>query len=355
MDGDLVVSWSGKALGGLFGALVGGPVGAGVGAAVGHYLGDAARPPQPLELTQLRWAHHAFSASGPGVLLTPVWRSRGLQDVDVTVRMDAGSLCQTSVIVPEHAAEDVADPAWLVPYTAFEPGEVAEITVTLRAATVRGGREPMDKDRFQIPMPRGVRRLGNSGPGRVVMALVACARAGGRELTADDIDYIRVRFVEGYPLDARGLEWLAAWTQELATAEFSRLAPDAVATRLATHVDAAAAERVLTWLMHGARASWPSEAAERFIAGLARSLGIDDRLDALWRQVAAEPDPVALARAADVLGFAVGTSPEDAKRAYRALMQRWHPDRARTPEEASVFTERTVRINAAWQVYSRDR
>jgi DnaJ-domain-containing protein 1 len=269
--------------------------------------------------------------------------------------MDAGSLCQTTVVVPEHPVEDVDDPEWLVPYTAFEQGEVAEITVTLRVAPRRDGREPMDKDRFQIPMPIGVRRLGNSGPGRVVMALVACARAGGRVLTEDDLDYIRVRFVEGYPLDERGLEWLAAWTKELATAALSRLSPDAVATRLATHVDESAAERVLTWLMHGARASWPGEAAERFIAGLARHLGIDARLDALWRQVAAEPDPVALARAAEVLGFSVGAPADDAKRAYRALMQRWHPDRARTPEEASVYTERTVRINAAWQVFSRGR
>jgi hypothetical protein len=349
------VSWSGKALGGLFGALVGGPVGAGVGAAVGHYLGDVARPPQPLELTQLRWVHHAFSASGPGVKLTPVWRSRGLHDVDVTVRVDAGTLCQTTVIVPEHAAEDVEEPEWLVPYAAFPQGEVAEISVTLRAAALRGGREPLDKDRFQIPMPRGVRRLGNSGPGRVVMALVACARAGGRDLTTDDLDYIRVRFVEGYPLDARGLEWLAAWTKELATAEVSRLAPDAVANRLATHVDAAAAERVLTWLMHGTRASWPGEAAERFIAGLALELGLEARLDSLWRQVAAEPDPVALARAAGVLGVAAGTAIDEAKRAYRALMLRWHPDRARTPEEARAYTERTVRINAAWQVFSGGR
>jgi len=330
-------------------------VGAGVGAAVGHYLGDAARPPQPLELTQLRWAHHSFSASGPGVTLTPVWRSRGLADVDVTVRMDAGSLCQTTVIVPEHVAEDVEEPEWLVPYTAFPQGEVADITVTLRAATLRGGREPVDKDRFVIPMPRGVRRLGNSGPGRVVMALVACARAGGRSLSAEDLDYIRVRFVEGYPLDEHGLEWLAIWSRELANADVTRLRPDAVAARLATHVDAPAAERVLTWLMHGTRASWPGEAAERFIAGLARELGLEGRLDPLWRQVAAEPDPVALARAAGLLGVSVAASLDDAKRAYRALMLKWHPDRARSPEEARAFTERTVRINAAWQVFSGGR
>jgi hypothetical protein len=46
------------------------------------------------------------------------------------------------------------------------------------AVTLRGPQGEQDREEFVVPLPRGVRRLGNSGPGRVVMALVACARAG---------------------------------------------------------------------------------------------------------------------------------------------------------------------------------
>lgn len=341
---------SGTALGGLLGGLVGGPVGAGVGAAVGHYLGDARRPPRALELVQLRWAHHAFGPSGPGVVLTPVWRARGLVDADVTVRVDAGTLCQTAVVAPEHPVEEVAAPEWLVPYACFAAGEDAEVTVTLRAAPA--GREAVDRDTFVVPMPRAARRLGNSGPGRVVMAMVACGRAGGRALTADDLDYLRLRVGHGHPLDADGARWLDAWLQELLAAEGARLAADRVAERLATHVDAEAAARVLLWLMHATRACGWGDAAERYVAALAGGLGVDGRLAALWRQVASERDPVARVRAARVLGVQPGTPLEDARRAYRALVQQWHPDRAPSPEAVAVHTARTAAITAAWRIYA---
>lgn len=344
------MGWSGKALGGLFGALVGGPVGAGVGAAVGHYLGDSERERRALELVKLQWVHHAFRASGPGVVLTPVWRARGLVDADVTVRMDAAGACETVVVAPDHPVEEIEAPSWFVPYTRFPPGDAGSVTVTLRASRVAH-----DREEFGIPLPRGARRLGNSGPGRVVMALVACARAGDRLLTSDDRDYIQTRFMEGHPLDADGQRWLASWMVELGAAELSRLSADRVAERLAVHVDDSGVDRVLTWLMHGTRASWPGEGAEQYVDALARAMGARESLDALWAQVTAEPDPVALVLAARVLGIPMGTPLDVARREYRALVVRWHPDRARTPAETDAFTKRTAAINTAWSVFSGAR
>ena len=342
------VSWSGKALGGLFGALVGGPVGAGVGAAVGHYLGDAARPERPLELVRLGWVHHAFRASGPGVVLTPTWRARGLVDVDVTVRIDVPGTCATSVVTPDHPVEEIDAPACFIPYSSLPQAEHATVVVTLR-----GRQGEHDREEFVVPLPQRARRLGNSGPGRVVMGLVACARAGSRPLTDDDVAYIRERFLDGQALDAGGEAWLSAWIAELESADVHRLGADRVAARIAVHVDALGAERVLTWLMHGTRASWPGESAEEFIDDLARELGVAARLDPLWERVNAEPDPVALARAAAVLGVAPGTDVEQARRAYRALVLRWHPDKARSPVEAASFTAHTAALNVAWALYSR--
>lgn len=342
------MSWSGKALGGLFGALVGGPVGAGVGAAVGHYLGDAGRRERPLELVRLGWVHHAFRPSGPGVVLTPTWRARGLADADVTVRVDVPGTCATSVVAPDHPVEEIDAPACFIPYATLPSADQVTVTVTLRGPQGEQDREP-----FVVPLPRGVRRLGNSGPGRVVMALVACARAGERPLTDDDVAYIRERFLDGQPLDAAGERWLGAWLAELEGADLRRLAADRVAERLAVHVDALGAERVLTWLMHGTRASWPGESAEEFIDDLGSELGVATRLDALWDRVNAEPDPVALARAAAVLGVAPGTDLEQARRAYRALVLRWHPDKAKGPVEAATFTAHTAALNVAWALYSR--
>ncbi len=344
------MNWSGKALGGLFGALVGGPVGAGVGAAVGHYLGDASRKSHPLELQTLKWTHHAFRSAGPGVMLCPVWQARGLKDVDVTVRLDAAGVCQTVVVGPEHPAEEIEAPEVFVPYSAFGAADAADVSVRLRSA-----RGDADQDTFRIPMPVGARRLGNNGPARVVMALVACARAGGRDLGAEDRAYIRLRFHEAHPLDVGGDRWLTSWLDELASAEMSRLAPKHVARRLAVHADATACARVLTWLMHGTRASWPGAEAEQYIGDLAEALGIQARLDALWNEVLAEPDPVAVGKAAAVLGVRVDADWEDARKAYRALVREWHPDRARSADEAAELTARTSAINAAWAVFASCR
>ncbi len=350
------MSWSGKALGGLFGALVGGPVGAGVGAAVGHYLGDApARGSAPaIEIVRLGWVHHVFRASGPGVELVPVWIARGLRDRDVTVRMDAAGTCETAIVSPELPVEEIEAPRWFLPYarvTAGDGGDVetGEVSVTLRTA----GQGGVDRERFGIPMPRRVRRLGNSGPGRIVMALVACARAGGRALGAEDREWIRIRFCEGHPLDADGCLWLEAWMDELSAAEPARLSPARVAERVATRLDREGASRLLMWLMHGARAVWPGSAGEAYIAALARAWALEDALDRLWAQVALEPDPVALTKAAATLGIPAGSPPDVARAAYRTLVQRWHPDRARTAVEVAEFTQRSAAINAAWAIFSR--
>ena len=159
--------------------------------------------------------------------------------------------------------------------------------------------------------------------------------------------------LDGQALDAGGEAGLSAWIAELESADVHRLGADRVAARIAVHVDALGAERVLTWLMHGTRASWPGESAEEFIDDLARELGVAARLDPLWERVNAEPDPVALARAAAVLGVAPGTDVEQARRAYRALVLRWHPDKARSPVEAASFTAHTAALNVVWALYSR--
>ncbi|MSP54413.1 MAG: J domain-containing protein [Myxococcales bacterium] len=352
------MSWSGKALGGLFGALVGGPIGAGVGAAVGHYLGDAGaspddRPRNPLEVLRLNWVHHVFRAAGPGVEIAPVWVARGLRDRDVTVRMDAADRCEAAVATPEHALEEIEAPIWFIPYSWFGDDEeqATEVVVTLRA----GSHDALDRGRFTIPMPRRVRRLGNSGPGRVVMALVACARAGGRVLSVEDREWIRLRFEDGHPLDSSGRLWLGGWMDELSAADVGRLTPAKVGERLATRVDVQAGERIVMWLMHGARAVWPGWAAEQFIGELASTLGLAARLEGLWAQVAREPDPVALLKAVATLGIAAGTPPDEARRAYRALLMRWHPDRARTPADAEGFTRQSAAINAAWAIFAAPR
>ena len=186
----------------------------------------------------------------------------------------------------------------------------------------------------------------------VVMALVGCARAGGRTLSFEDREWIRSRFVDGHPLDVAGLAWLDRWLGELAGADLGRLSAEKVAERVGSRLDDEAAGQVLVWLMHGARAAWPGPGGEQYIAELAAGLGLAAHLDGLWAKVAREPDPVAVIKAAAILGIPVGTTPEEARRAYRALVTRWHPDRARTALEAEAYTRRTAAINAAWAILS---
>lgn len=79
------MKWSGKAIGGVVGASIGGPLGAGIGAAVGHLLADT--DDTALKLHRILFDHHHFSESGPGMVVTPLWEARGLEGVDVTVKL----------------------------------------------------------------------------------------------------------------------------------------------------------------------------------------------------------------------------------------------------------------------------
>ena len=96
--------WSGKLVGGLIGGMLGGPVGAGLGASVGHVLRDGNRP---LELLRLDWQHHAFRASGPGMVLTPAWGARGLAGEEVRVRVRVHELVHRAPLTPETDDENV--------------------------------------------------------------------------------------------------------------------------------------------------------------------------------------------------------------------------------------------------------
>ncbi|MEN9575734.1 MAG: hypothetical protein RL514_3589 [Verrucomicrobiota bacterium] len=59
-----------------------------------------------------------------------------------------------------------------------------------------------------------------------------------------------------------------------------------------------------------------------------------------------KPDPKHFA----TLGLATGVSPEQIKRAYLALVKRWHPDRfANNPEQQKLAEEKMRTINAAYE------
>ncbi|MEY4198711.1 MAG: hypothetical protein RLZZ265_451 [Verrucomicrobiota bacterium] len=52
----------------------------------------------------------------------------------------------------------------------------------------------------------------------------------------------------------------------------------------------------------------------------------------------------------ETLGLAPGASPEDIKRAYLALVKRWHPDRfAHDPEQQTLAEDRLRSINVAYE------
>ena len=337
------MAWSGKVLGGLVGGMMGGPLGAGVGAALGHYFadGEPAEKSRELVVSRLLWRHHAFGPSGPGVRLTPVWRARKHLGKDVRVRLDAGPHRFSVVVVPEADDELCEIPEFVVPYADFEG------KVRVRLDSVRTAAEPSD---FEIELPTPVRRLGSSGPARLVMALVASARAGGRPLTKDDVRFIRESFSAANPLDDDGVVWLREWLRELRAADLARLTPEKVAKRLAPHLtDVDATEDTLLWLMRGARDVWPGGAAEAWIAGFGGALGLDaTRISALWSELERGGDDATEAHARKVLGVGPDATEDEIRAAWRRLVHRWHPDRAQA--DVAEATRRVSEINAAWRV-----
>lgn len=339
--------WSGKVLGGLFGGVVGGPLGAGFGAALGHYFADEAEEStSPVRLLRLGWRHHAFGPSGPGVLVTPVWRARGLVGHACTVDVWTDRLREVLEIEPEHPNEECQLPEVLLPY--------ADVDDPLRVSVqVRGGRG-VDQDRFDVPLPSPVRRLGCSGPGRVVMALVAAARAGGRALTREDVRYIRVRVETAHGLDEDGVRWLRRWMRELRDADLGRLTAEKVAARVQPHVDPAGLRRLLGLLTYGARVTWPGEAPVRWVDAFAAALGAPSAvLEEAWA-AAVPPGEAGDRRAAlEVLGLDGAPTPEAVRAAWRRLARQFHPDRAISPEQAEQWTRKLVRINAAYELLGR--
>ncbi|MBM4369147.1 MAG: J domain-containing protein, partial [Deltaproteobacteria bacterium] len=182
--------------------------------------------------------------------------------------------------------------------------------------------------------------LGNSGPARAVMALVANARAGGRELSRDDVRFIRESFCEGIPLDDDGIHWLRAWLRELRAADLSRLAPEKVARRLDPHLDAEARARLVGWLWRGVASAWPGDAQERYVQALAGALGAS----------AAPPPAEGVAEAFAVLGLSPGAGADAVREAWLALVQRWHPDRAASTADLPEHNRRTAEVNAAYRL-----
>lgn len=319
--------WSGKLVGGLVGGMLGGPVGAGLGATLGHVLADKDRP---LEALGVEWRHHGFSPSGPGLWLNPVWLARGRRDREVSVRLDFGDAVRKAVVEPEVDLEECHVPRFFVPYARV--GEATQAVVTLRSEGVA-----TDRAAFDVELPSPVRRLGGSGPARVVMALVACARAEGRTLTRDDVRYVRESFTEGQELDDDGLLWLRTWVRELRDADPARLTPVKVARRLERHADAEARERMVRWLLRGPWAA--DEAPEVWLHTFAAALGVPD-VDALRRDQDEGPDPW------EVLGVPRDAPLDVVRAAYHTLVLRWHPDRAGPAEDAA---RRMAELSAAWR------
>lgn len=328
------MAWSGKLVGGLIGGMLGGPLGAGLGVTVGHVLGDAGRA---LELHRLDWQHHAFSEAGPGLVLTPVWTARGLLGVDVKVRIAVGDSLRRASVTPDDPEELCAAPRVFVAYGELPEGEALDVRVKLRAGA---GRE--DEAIFRVRLPNSVRRLGGSGPARAVMALVACARAGGRALTREDVRFVRTSFFEGLELDEDGQLWLREWLRELAAADLGRLTPEKVARRLDPHLDAEGRARLVGWLWRGVAEAWPGAAANDWVVALADALGTP----------ATEPGPGGDPRleAWATLGVPPGTVGEPLREAWLNLVSRWHPDRARTPGDVTVCNRRMAELNAAYRL-----
>lgn len=328
------MAWSGKLVGGLIGGMLAGPLGAGIGATVGHVFGDGGRA---LELHRLDWQQHAFRESGPGMVVTPVFTARGLADVDVRVRVSVGEVHQRATVTPESDPELVALPHAFLRYATLPDRSFVTVTVRVSAS---GGRE--DEAAFRVRTPNPVRRLGGSGPARAVMALVSAARAAG-PLTSEAERFIRVSFAEGVALDDDGRAWLDDWLGELRAAALDRLAPDRVAARLEPHLDAEGRAGLLGWLWRGAEEAWPQPASVAYIEALAEALG-----SSAVRPAEVDADAEREARA--TLGVPAAAGPEAVKAAWRALVQRWHPDLARSPAEAVVRNRRLAEVNAAYRL-----
>jgi len=340
------VPWTGKLLGGLFGGLVGGPLGMAAGAALGHWVADGETPTDdpdgPLVLDRLACQHHVFRPDGPGLLVTPEWEARGLDGEVVAVRVRLGGRAWKADVEVEADPERCALPEVFIPYRHVEAA-AEQVLVEVR---LQAGRVTLTR-RSVVSVPTPVRRLGGSGPARVVMALFACARAGDRAITREDVRFVRARFEEAYPLDDEGRVWLRAWMRELRDAALPRLAADKVAARLARHVEGADAADVVRWVMHGARAAWPGEPQEAWIADFAAALGVGE-VDALWAEVDANPAEPSRVAAAAVLGVSVDADAETLRAAWRHLVGVNHPDRH--PGDEAGATRRTARINRAYAV-----
>jgi hypothetical protein len=276
------------------------------------------------------------------VRITPVWRAKRHAGRDCRVRIEAGSHRASAVVVPDTDDEMCELPEFLVPYAAFDG------RVRVRLDSARVGADVAD---FDVDLPTPVRQLGSSGPARVVMALVASARAGGRPLAKDHVRFIRETFTTAHPLDDDGLTWLRAWLRELRDADLERLTPEKVAPRLMRHVQGPAIDEVLLWLMRGTRDVWPGAAAEVWIARLGDALGVDaSAIARLWAELDAVTNAGDLARARQVLGVGADASEEEIRAAWRRLVQAWHPDRVQEPAEAATATRKMAEINAAYRV-----
>jgi hypothetical protein len=307
-----------------------------VGAALGHVVGDTERT---LELVRLDWQQHAFSVSGPGIVVVPAWNARGLAGREVRVAVRAGTARQQKVVAVESAAESCVLPRFTLPYASIGEGEDAEVCVSLR-----GPRGAGDDARFPVALPTPVRRLGGSGPARAVMALVACARAGERPFGRDEVRWIRESFTAGIELDEAGIAWLRTWLRELRDADLGRLTPAKVAHRLEPHLDADARPRLVGWLMRGVHEAWPTAAARVYAAELAHLLGVPLPDDA-------PSDDRAAALA--VLGLAEGATAAQIKAAWVALIRTWHPDLAPDERAAVEHNRRTAEANSAYRLLSQ--
>lgn len=325
------MAWTGKLIGGLIGGMVAGPAGAGFGATLGHVIADGTRR---LELVRLDWRHHAFSASGPGMWMTPVWWARGLAGKEVRVRLDFGDAHAERIVDVERAAEECRLPKFFVPYATA--GRVARVRLSAGTAA--------DDAQFDVAMPTPLRQLAGSGPARVVMALVGCARDRGREFQPADERYIRDTFVEGHGLDELGIAWLNAWLKELRTADVARLAPALVANRLTPHLDDEARVRLLRWLLRSVEDAWAGQ--DPWVDEFAAGFGVGD-LSQLRAEIRAQQEGFGEAWA--TLGLHPSASPEQVRAAWHALVQAHHPDRGRTPDEVAERTRRLAEINAAYR------